>query len=155
MKVGICWEGSKTHRNDGMRSLPRAAVAPLATVEGVEWFALAKDGWTPEMGEAGLPNALALCEDWLDTARVVEALDLVITVDTAIAHIAGGLGVPCWILLAAVPDMRWMLNRSDSPWYSSVTLYRQTIAGEWGPVVEKVARDLQKVVHATRFAEAA
>lgn len=155
MKVGICWEGSKTHRNDGMRSLPRAAVAPLATVEGVEWFALAKDGWTPEMGEAGLPNALALCEDWLDTARVVEALDLVITVDTAIAHIAGGLGVPCWILLAAVPDMRWMLNRSDSPWYSSVTLYRQTIAGEWGPVVEKVARDLQQHVYATRFAEAA
>lgn len=155
MKVGLCWEGSPTHRNNFMRSLPRAAVAPLATVEGVEWFALAKDSWTPEMGEAGLPNAVALCEDWLDTARVVEALDLVITVDTAIAHIAGGLGVPCWIMLAAVPDMRWMLNRSDSPWYSSVKLYRQTIAGEWGPVVERVAHDLQQLVYANRMQEAA
>jgi hypothetical protein len=155
MKVGICWEGSKSHRNDAMRSLPRSAVLPLVTVEGVEWVSLAKDAWTPAMGEAGLPNGLEGCEDWMDTARVIEKLDLVITVDTAIAHIAGGLGVPCWVLLAAVPDMRWMLERPDTPWYRSVRLYRQSIAGDWTPVMEHVATDLQQLVYATQLRDAA
>ena len=155
MRVGLCWAGSPTHRNDGMRSLPRTAIVPLASVQGVEWVSLAKDAWTPEMGEAGLPNGLAGCDDWLDTARAIETLDLVITVDTAIAHVAGGLGVPCWVLITAVPDMRWMLDREDTPWYTSVKLYRQSIAGEWGPVVERVAHDLQQLVYAQRLREAA
>ena len=78
-----------------------------------------------------------------------------ITVDTAIAHVAGGLGVPCWVLITAVPDMRWMLDREDTPWYASIKLYRQSIAGEWGPVLERVAHDLQQLVYAQRLREAA
>lgn len=150
MNVGLCWQGSKAHRNDTVRSLPRAAVLPLAQVEGVQWVSLTKDGWTPELGAAGLPDGLAGCTDWYDTAHVVRGLDLVVTVDTAIAHIAGGCGVPCWMLLAAVPDMRWMLGRDDTPWYRSVRLYRQPVAGDWTSVLERVAADLRQAVHARR-----
>lgn len=137
--------------------MPLEALAPLLAI-GVEWISLAKDA--PAIGlvvldlDLVISDGLADCTDWLDTANVVLGLDLVISVDTAIAHLAGGLGVPCWILLAAVPDMRWMLNRSDTPWYHSVRLYRQRIAGEWGPVVEDVARDLNELVRA-RAKEAA
>jgi len=152
MRIGLCWQGSKSHKNDGMRSLPRSAVLPLAKVEGVEWVSLARDAWTPAMGEAGLPNGLEGCLDWYDTARAVEKLDLVITVDTAIAHVAGGVGVRCWLLVAAVPDFRWMLDRADTPWYRSVRLYRQQIAGDWGPVIERVARDLTQETQVRRMA---
>lgn len=148
MKVGICLTGSKTHRNDAMRSIPQTMARPLATVHGVEWCLLEQGHWTEAMGLAGLSDGLVDCTDWLDSARAIQGLDLVITVDTAVAHIAGGLGVPCWVLITAVPDMRWMLDRTDSPWYRSVRLYRQTIAGEWGPVLTRVAADLQQEVFA-------
>jgi hypothetical protein len=151
MKVGLCWVGSKSHKNDAMRSLPKESLIPLAAVEGVEWVSLARDAWTPELGRLGLPNGLEGCEDWLDTAHAIQGLDLVVTVDTAIAHLAGGVGVPTWILIAAVPDFRWMLDRSDTPLYRSVRLYRQTIAGQWGPVVERVAADLALEVQARRM----
>lgn len=150
MKVGFCWAGSPTHRNNAVRSLPREAIRGLAHVEGIEWVSLAKDAWTPEMGAAGLPDGLAGCSDWLDSAVRVLELDLVVTVDTAIAHLAGGLigGPPCLVLLAAVPDMRWMLNRTDTPWYRRVRLYRQHIAGDWNPVIAELALDLQALVNA-------
>lgn len=152
MKVGLCWQGSTAHRNDRNRSLPRGALATLAAVPGIEWVSLAKDAWTPDLGAKGLPDGLAGCEDWYDTARRLETLDLVVTVDTAIAHVAGGLGVPCWMVIAAVPDMRWMLSRSDTPWYRSVRLYRQAKAGEWGDVMARLAHDLTVEVHARRMA---
>ena len=152
MRVGICWQGSTSHKNDGMRSLPRAALAVLTAVQGVQWVSLARDAWTPAMGELGLPNGLAGCRDWADTKRVIEReLDLVITVDTAIGHLAGGCGFPCWMLVARVPDFRWMLDRSDTPLYRSVRLYRQRIAGEWAPVMEQVAADLTAEVQARRM----
>lgn len=167
MKVGLCWAGSVSHKNDAVRSLPRSAVLPLAVVPGIEWYGLSKDAWTPELGEAGLPNALEGCHDWHDTAMVLlghppagytpplgeempekRPFDVVITVDTAIAHLSGGLGIPTWILLAAVPDMRWMLNSTTTPWYRSARLFRQQIAGEWGPVMDRVADALLQEVHA-------
>ena len=143
-RVGIAWRGSPQHRNDAMRSLPRESLKPLAAVIGVTWVSVTKDAWTPKLGEAGLVDGLAGCDDWLDTANALATLDLIITVDTAIAHVAGGLGVPVWILLAAVPDMRWMLESRISPWYDSATLYRQTTAGDWAPVIARVADDLQQ-----------
>lgn len=149
MNVGLCWAGSKDHRNDAMRSIPRSALLPLSTVPHVSWWALAKDAYTDQLAAAGLPNGLDGCTDWLDTAERITgqhpgfpALDLVITVDTAIAHLAGGLGIPVWICLAAVPDFRWGLKTFTTPWYRSARLYRQTIAGEWGPVLDRIAFDL-------------
>lgn len=149
MNVGLCWAGSKDHRNDAVRSLRLADLGPLTTVEGVQWWALAKDAYTDTLQAAGIPDGLAGCEDWLDTAERITgqhpgfpALDLIVTVDTAIGHLAGGLGVPVWLLLAAVPDYRWMLHTAHTPWYRSARLYRQAIAGEWQPVLERVAADL-------------
>lgn len=152
MRVGICWTGSPSHRNDANRSLPRKALGPLAAVDGVTWVCLAKDAWDPELAKYGMVNGLEGCLDWFDTAQVVRALDLVITVDTAIAHLCGGLGVRTWVLLAAVPDMRWMLGRSDTPWYRSVRLYRQHVAGDWAAVVEQLAHDLRLEVGARKEA---
>lgn len=146
MRVGFCWQGSPHHRNDANRSLPRGAIAPLAHVQSVQWVSLCKEGWTDELATLGMENGLAGCEDWYDTAKALQRVDLVLSVDTAIAHLAGGLGVPTWMLIAAVPDMRWMLERSDTPWYRSMKLYRQQKAGEWGPVIEQVAKDLSVAV---------
>jgi ADP-heptose:LPS heptosyltransferase len=78
-------------------------------------------------------------QDFADTATLIESLDLVITVDTAVAHLAGAMGKPVWILLAAMPDWRWMLQREDSPWYPTMRLFRQPSRGDWNSVIERVA----------------
>jgi hypothetical protein len=154
VNVGLTWMGSKSHRNDGNRSLPRGALAPLAHVEGVQWHCLCREGWDDRLAELGMVNGLEGCADWYDTAQAIQRLDLVISVDTAIAHLSGGFGIPTWMLIAAVPDMRWMLDRDTTPWYRSVRLYRQQRAGEWGPVMARVANDLQQEVWARRAAAA-
>jgi len=155
VRVGLCWAGSASHRNDAVRSLTPGCLAPLLAVPGVEWVSVAKDAWTPEIGAAGLPDGLDGCKDWLDTAERLTTLDLLVTVDTAVAHVAGGLGVPVWLMLAAVPDMRWMLDRSDTPWYTTARLYRQQVVGEWMPVIHEVAADLFIAATAHRLKEAA
>ena len=81
-------------------------------------------------------------EDFTDTAALCELMDLVISVDTSVAHLAGAMGKPVWILLPFVPDWRWMLDREDSPWYSSARLYRQAQVGDWAGVIKRVATDL-------------
>jgi ADP-heptose:LPS heptosyltransferase len=80
--------------------------------------------------------------DFEDTAAIIEGLDLVVTVDTSVAHLAASLGKPTWVLITASPDWRWLLGRSDSPWYPSVKLYRQAQAGSWGPLLTVVSRDI-------------
>ena len=82
--------------------------------------------------------------DFTDTAALCELMDVVISVDTSVAHLAGALGKPTWVLLPYVPDWRWLLNRVDSPWYPSVKLYRQEADRDWGPVLERLAEDLLK-----------
>lgn len=116
------------------------------------WVSLARDGYTEELAAAGLENGLYGCEDWWDTAQAIQSLDLIITVDTAIAHLGGMCGKLTWLLIAAVPDMRWLLHREDTPWYQSVRLYRQRRSGEWTEVIQRVAADLQAEVHARRVA---
>ena len=153
MRVGLCWQGSTSHRNDSNRSIPVAELAGLQVVTGVTWMALCPDGWRQEMADnAGLVNGLDGCVDWFDTAAVVRRLDLVITVDTALAHLAGGCGVPVWIMLAAVPDFRWGLASTTTPWYTSARLYRQRVAGTWSDVIARVAADLQQECLARRSA---
>ena len=154
LKVGICWEGSKLHRDDRNRSLPKNAMATLQNFHlgGVSWIAMCRDGWRPEMADAGLTNGLDGVTDWQDTADRIAGLDLLITVDTAVAHLAGALNVPVWILLAAVPDMRWGLQSNTTPWYRSARLYRQVVGREWGPVIELVGADLQRMTEQRKVA---
>jgi tetratricopeptide (TPR) repeat protein len=139
-RVGIVWAGSPTFANDRFRSMPLAALDTLAGVPDVAWFSLQKGAARVQLeGSALKPHDLTdHVEDFADTAALVEQLDLVITVDTSVAHLAGAFGKPVWVLLPANHDWRWMLDRDDSPWYPTMRLFRQTTLGDWAPVVESV-----------------
>lgn len=149
LRVGLVWRGFGGHVNDANRSLPDlACLAPLWRVPGVSFVSLQR-GMDGEGARAATPDLPLLdlggeIADFADTAAIVSLLDLVVCVDTAVAHVAGALGKPCWVLLPAVhPDWRWMEGRADSPWYPGVlALYRQTEPGEWRAVVDAVAADL-------------
>lgn len=147
LRVGLAWAGNPAHANDRRRSLDLAALAPLGEVEGVSLISL-QGGARAEQAErppAGLRlerlpppwNGLP----WL--AAVIERLDLVITVDTMYAHLAGALGRPVWVLLPFAPDWRWMLGRTDSPWYPTMRLFRQRSRGAWAAVIENVVNELR------------
>lgn len=149
LKVGLVWKGSTGFENDGERSLPSlATLAPLAQPPGVRFFSLQKgagedevDGDTGGLAPVDLSGAI---HDFADTAALIEGLDLVISVDTAVAHLAGALGKPCWVLLPAyLADWRWLAERSDTPWYPGVMrLFRQRRIGDWGDVVAELLRAL-------------
>ncbi len=149
LRVGLVWRGFGGHVNDANRSLPDVdCLAPLWAVPGVRFFSLQR-GMEAAAGQAErLPQQLvdlgSDIVDFGDTAAIVAALDLVICVDTAVAHVAGALGKPCWVLLPAVhPDWRWMEERADSPWYPrALRLYRQQAPGDWDGVVRRIAADL-------------
>lgn len=123
--VGVVTSGSPTHRNDRNRSLSAKAAERLAT-----------------LGRSLTPDATR-ATDFYETAKIVAGLDLVISVDTAIVHLAGAMGKPVWVLLPAIEtDWRWLRAGRDSPWYPSAKLYRQTTPGDWGPVLREVTADL-------------
>lgn len=143
LRIGIVWRGNPRHLNDGDRSLPGLDVlAPLWSVAGARFFSLQKsDDPLP-----AIPRGLALVDlapgigDFSDTAALLSQLDLLISVDTAIAHLAGALGVPCWILLPYFKtDWRWLRGRSDSPWYPKTRLFRQPKRGDWDTPVGELA----------------
>jgi hypothetical protein len=141
LKVGLVWKGNPRFENDAARSLPGCAtLAPLMRVPGVRWFSLQKGPDEGRMTEGVTDLAPALA-DFADTAALVAGLDLVITVDTACAHLAGALGRPCWVLLPAwMPDWRWLADRTDTPWYpGAMRLFRQRHDGEWDAVMAEVA----------------
>lgn len=148
-KVGLAWKGSPGHGNDAHRSLPGlASLAPLWRVPGVAFISLQKGQGEEEASSppAGQPlTALgAQMEDFADAAAIVSQLDLVICVDTAVAHLAGALGKPCWVLLPAMDtDWRWLLERTDSPWYPSLRLFRQSNLEDWRQTVDEVAKALK------------
>jgi tetratricopeptide (TPR) repeat protein len=139
-KIGLVWAGSPTFGNDRYRSMPLAALAPLTALTGVAWLNLQKGAAHAQL--ATLPAATrpldftADLNDFSDTAALIANLDLVITVDTAVAHLTGALGKPLWVMLPANSDWRWLEHRSDSPWYPTARLFRQTTLGDWAPVVE-------------------
>jgi ADP-heptose:LPS heptosyltransferase len=142
LKVGLVWKGNPRFENDAARSLPDfATLAPLLQVPGVRWFSLQKG--EDEVGE-GITDLAPAIDDFADTAALMAGLDLVITVDTACAHLAGALGKPCWVLLPAwLPDWRWLADRADTPWYPHVMrLFRQRRDGAWDEVVNDVAAAL-------------
>lgn len=140
LRVGICWAGNPNHKNDRNRSIPPELLAELDTASDVEWVNLQKGH--PIAPSLAVRNAARELRDFSDTAGLIENLDLVISVDTSVAHLAGALGKPVWVLLPFAPDWRWLLDRSDSPWYAGARLFRQPEAGRWRPVLQRVVREL-------------
>ena len=145
-KVGLAWAGSPLHRNDRSRSIPFDALLPLARLPGIRLFSLQTGDAAADVAHGGgrVSDLGAGFADFADTAAAVAALDLVITVDTAVAHLAGALGKPVWLLLPFIPDWRWMTGRDDSPWYPTARLFRQTAPGGWAEVTECVAAALNQ-----------
>jgi len=147
LKAGLVWAGGPHNKNDRARSLSLAALAPLGEVAGVRSYSLQK-GPASEQARTP-PEGMKLidwsCElsDFADTAALIANLDLVISVDTAVAHLAGALGKPVWLLIPLSPDFRWLLNRDDSPWYPGMRLFRQPVRGDWASVINRVTRALQ------------
>jgi FkbM family methyltransferase len=152
-KIGLAWQGSPQYQADRMRSIPLAEFAPLGKLRGLHLFGLQKGFGTEQIDQlAGALDVISLGDQldegsgpFMDTAAVLRNLDLVITADTSIAHIAGALGVPTWLALAHVPDWRWLLEREDSPWYPTVRLFRQTSAGDWSSVVGQMVDELLRL----------
>jgi FkbM family methyltransferase len=151
-KIGIVWRGSATHQADIMRSIPLPEFAPLGRFSGVHFFSLQKLPAAEDLNTlAGRLDVIDLGTTidektgaFVETAAALKNLDLLITCDTAIAHLAGALGVPVWVGLAIVPDWRWLLEREDTPWYPSVRLFRQTAPGDWAGVMERIAAALPR-----------
>ncbi|CAN7699567.1 tetratricopeptide repeat protein [Paraburkholderia terricola] len=147
LKVGLVWSGSRTHQRNSRRSVKPAEIAKaFGGIRGVEFFSLqvGADGEVEQAGQAGLrlTDHTEEFATYDDTAAFIENLDLVITVCTSVAHLAAGLGVPTWVLLDVNPHWLWMTERRDSPWYPTVTLYRQPAFGQWQPVLDEVAAQL-------------
>jgi tetratricopeptide (TPR) repeat protein len=156
-KIGIAWQGSGQFRLDSQRSIPLLEFAPVARVPGVQLYSLQKGPGQEQIARAiehfPLIDLGSRLDEgtgaFLDTAAVMKSLDLVISCNSALAHLAGALGVPSWVALPKVPDWRWLLERRDCPWYPSARLFRQTQAGEWPAVFEHMARELSLGVATT------
>ena len=145
-RVGLVWSGRVTHNKDLERSIPLQQLMPLVH-HSLQWISLQKEvRASDEPCLQALPAIARLGEelvDFADAAALIENLDLVITVDTAVAHLAGALGRPVWILLPHAADWRWLQEREDSPWYPTARLFRQSAARQWGPVIERVENELK------------
>jgi ADP-heptose:LPS heptosyltransferase len=145
-KVGIAWAGSAGFANDRNRSLPLASLAPLAGIKGIQLFSIQKGKGAAQASSA--PQGMHLIDhtsnlnDFSDTAALMANLDLVISVDTAVAHLAGSMGKPVWLLLPYAADWRWLLDRDDSPWYPTMRLFRQKSPGDWAEVIARLSQIL-------------
>src|SRR5262249_14757491 len=147
-KIGIAWQGNVHHGWDRSRSIKLKEFAGLSRVAGVQFLSLQKGEGAGQV--AHCPFTITdfgadLDKNhgaFMDTAALMKNLDLVITVDTAIVHLAGALGVPTWLALSTRTDWRWLTERADSPWYPTVRLYRQSSPGAWADVFVRMARDL-------------
>ena len=150
-QVGFCWAGSPTHTNDRHRSARAEDFAPLLECPDIAFFSLQKGPQAEQLaqlmdrdrkiGEAVVP-ATSEVDDFAHTAALIDEMDLVITVDTSVAHFAGALGKECWVLLSTFCDWRWMIDRDDSPWYPSLRIFRQAEPGDWHELMQRVAREL-------------
>jgi tetratricopeptide (TPR) repeat protein len=157
-KVGIAWQGNPQFKGDRQRSIPLVRYAPLAAVEGVRLLSLQKGFGTEQLRDISFPVVeLAARLDeasgpFMDTAAVMKNLDLVVTSDTATAHLAGALGVRAWVVLPFSPHWHWLLAREDSPWYPTVRLFRQKAWGDWEGVFARLAAELARVAAQPRSA---
>lgn len=151
-KIGIVWAGSPTHKNDRSRSCPLGALVPLLRTPGVDFYSLQKGKHSQERAE--LPSEVAVQDlgpalhDYGDAALALDALDLLISVDTSVVHLAGALGKPVWVLLSDVPDWRWGSEGETTPWYPSVRLFRQAQRGDWTAVIARTVEALAEWANA-------
>ena len=145
-KVGLCWQGNPKFPRDKWRSIPLKYFADLLDDPSSTFVNLHKGAGEGQIGECGLEDRIvnysAEVTSLVDTAAIIENLDLVITSDTSVAHLAGAMGKPVWILLQSVADWRWLLEREDSPWYPTMRLFRQRTRGDWRDVLARVKRAL-------------
>lgn len=149
LKVGIVWAGRPSHQDDRKRSCALSKFLPLLGMEGVHLFSLQKGAASSEVKEIPEVSDLApVLHDFSETVAVIMNLDLVISVDTSVAHLAGALGKPVWVLLPYAPDWRWLLKRDDSPWYPSARLFRQETSGNWEDVLLRVRDRLERLSRA-------
>jgi hypothetical protein len=152
-RVGLVWSGNPQHRNDARRSIAPRHLVPLLRMPGVQFASLQRHD-----GTATLPTEFhdvvhdlgGALHTFNDTAHLLLQLDLLVTVDTSVAHLAGALGVPTLLLVPFVPDWRWMVGRNDTPWYDSVTLVRQDTLFEWAPVITRVRSHLHTLTGTAR-----
>ncbi len=148
-KIGIAWQGTPSFILDRWRSIPLAQFAPLARLPGVRLVSLQKGFGSEQVAQVDFPvldlsgRLDETAGPLMDTAAVIRNLDLVVTSDTAIAHLAGALAAPVWVALQFVPDWRWQIDREDSPWYPSLRLFRQTEHDGWPDVFERIAKAVQ------------
>jgi len=140
-RIAVCWAGSPTHARDGQRSLPAKALGPLQALPDIAWYSF-QPGARETPPFPGIIPLGPLLTNFSDTAYALSGMDLVITVDTALAHVAGALGIPTLLLISYIPDWRWMFGRTDSPWYPTLRLYRQPAPRTWGPVIQQLIVDL-------------
>jgi tetratricopeptide (TPR) repeat protein len=146
-KIGLAWQGNPTHPDDRRRSIPLAHFASLASVPGIRFYSLQWGAGREQLtAAAGLPitDLGERLGDFCQTAAIVRNLNLVISCDSSAAHLAGALGIPVWVALASSPDWRWMLQRSDSPWYPTMRLFRQSVPGDWPSVVQEMEAELRR-----------
>ena len=150
LRVGLAWAGSPLHPHERWRSIPLEQLAPLIQVGGTTFYSLqmgAPAGQVKQLGaRARLIDLQGQQRDFADTAAIVANLDLVISIDTSVAHLAGAMGKPVWVLLSKSADWRWLLEREDSPWYPTARLFRQSTLGNWGEVVTRVEGELRRAV---------
>ncbi|WP_421654771.1 tetratricopeptide repeat protein [Leptothermofonsia sp. ETS-13] len=148
LKVGIVWGGDPNHRHDRDRSCPVQEFRRFLTTREIVFYSLQKGPHSTELAEIEelpIQDLGPQLNDFADTAAAITQLDLVISVDTSVAHLAGALGKPVWILLAFTPDWRWLMYREDSPWYPSARLFRQPHRNAWTVVCDQVAQELRRL----------
>ncbi len=142
LKVGIAWAGRPEHQNDANRSIPPELCAPLGQLEGISWISLQFGSDRPKSIPVQFLDLADKVADFCDSAALVSALDLVLTVDSAVAHLAGAIGVPVWLLLPWNPDWRWMRDVRDSIWYPTMRIYRQASPDGWPALIDNLLTDL-------------
>jgi tetratricopeptide (TPR) repeat protein len=142
-KIGLVWAGSKSYGHDHIRSVPPDRLRPLAGCRGVAWYSMQREspGFAPFEGAVPMAD---LMETFADTAFAIDSMDMVVTVDTSTAHLAGALGKPTKLMLPFRGEWRWMEDRGDSPWYPTIRIHRQAYGGDWSDVVAAVAEDIDK-----------
>lgn len=149
LKIGIAWAGNPGHKKDKYRTISLIDYLPILRLKDVNYYSLQKGIGSEQLKE--LPDDINIIDmtneinDFLDTAGLIMNLDLVITVDTAVAHLAGALGKTVWVLIPYVPDWRWMLDREDSPWYPTMRLFRQSRKDNWKDVIDDIIDELKKL----------
>jgi hypothetical protein len=155
LRVAFAWSGSATHEHDAVRSIPLEKWRPLLDRRDIQWVGVQRDLRPGDdailAAHSGVLHVGAELRDFADTAAVIAACDLVLSVDTSVAHLAGALDRRAWILLQHSPDFRWLLDRADSPWYPRARLFRQPDFGDWQSVLKTVSEEMDRLREALYF----